>query len=61
MKLLYENCDSQGVRAPLLRKSFIKSVMRNREALDRMVVYERDYRIDYFGFMTLQKSYLLRR
>lgn len=61
MKLLYENCDPQGNERPLLRRTFIKSVMRNRAAIEEMINYERDYNIDYFGFMTLEKSYFLNR
>ena len=39
----------------------MKNVRANREALQRMINYERDFRIDYFGYMTMLKSYFLRR
>lgn len=61
MKLLYENCDNLGRRRPLLRKSFMKDVSANRDAVESMIDYTRDYNIDYFGYMTLLKSYFLRR
>lgn len=61
MKLLYENCDPQGNAKPLLRKSFMKSIMKNRAAIEETIDYSRDYQIDYFGFMTLERSYFLRR
>jgi ribonucleoside-diphosphate reductase alpha chain len=35
-------------------------VWNNREALDNAVVHERDYDFDYFGFKTLERSYLMR-
>ena len=34
--------------------------MRNRDALDSAIVFERDFKFDYFGFKTLERSYLLR-
>jgi len=37
--------------------AFIKS---NADELDRMVVYENDFLLDYFGFKTLEKAYLMR-
>jgi len=61
VKLLYENCDHLGNSKPLLNKTFYKSVMRNRCALESMIDYERDYNLDYFGFKTLESSYFISR
>ena len=35
-------------------------IQENRELLDSSVIYDRDFRYDYFGFKTLTRSYLLR-
>ena len=36
------------------------NVVINTETLNNMIDYNRDYEIDYFGFKTLEKSYLMR-
>ena len=61
VKLLYENCDPQGNRKPLLRKSFVKTVMTHRDQIEEMIDYSRDYRIDDLGYKTLNASFFLRR
>ncbi len=33
----------------------------NAELLDSTIIYDRDYGFDYFGFKTLEKSYLVRK
>ena len=35
-------------------------IEQNHEALEKMIDYERDYLIDYFGYKTLERAYLLR-
>ncbi|CAJ1383697.1 unnamed protein product, partial [Effrenium voratum] len=52
--------DAQGRRAALLAEDVFVFVQANREALDAAVDYSRDLGYDYFGFKTLEKSYLLR-
>ena len=52
--------DAQGRRAALLAEDVFDFVQANREALDAAVDYSRDLGYDYFGFKTLEKSYLLR-
>jgi len=34
--------------------------MKNRETLEKAIDYKRDLNYDYFGFKTLEKSYLLK-
>jgi ribonucleoside-diphosphate reductase alpha chain len=34
--------------------------MNNKELLDSSIIYDRDFRYDYFGFKTLTRSYLMR-
>ena len=45
----------------LLDPSYRAYVERHHEALEAMIDYERDFLIDYFGFKTLEKSYLMKR
>ena len=49
-----------GEHAPLISKELHDTVMENAELLDKTVVDSRDYDYDYFGFKTLEKSYLLK-
>eukprot|EP00933_Yihiella_yeosuensis_P001071 TRINITY_DN1016_c0_g1_i1.p1 TRINITY_DN1016_c0_g1~~TRINITY_DN1016_c0_g1_i1.p1 ORF type:complete len:815 (-),score=185.86 TRINITY_DN1016_c0_g1_i1:253-2697(-) len=58
--VLYEYHDKQGRPAALISDEVAKFVKENAETLDATVSYERDYHYDYFGFKTLEKSYLLR-
>ncbi|MFT3935319.1 MAG: ribonucleoside-diphosphate reductase subunit alpha [Chitinophagaceae bacterium] len=61
MKLLYECTDSKtGKHLPLLADDVWKIIEDNAELLDSTIIYDRDYGFDYFGFKTLEKSYLLK-
>lgn len=44
-----------------LSNDFIEFVERYHEELEEMIDYERDFLIDYFGFKTLEKSYLMKK
>ena len=46
--------------APLLSEEVYKTIMENAEFLDSHVIYNRDFNYDYFGFKTLERSYLLK-
>lgn len=35
-------------------------VLKNKERLDSAIVYDRDFKYNYFGFKTLERSYLLK-
>lgn len=54
MQLLYENKTPSGDFYPLLDRTFYKFVSRNGLKLDNMIDHARDFRFDYFGFMTLE-------
>lgn len=61
MKLLYECRDSKaGKAAPLLADDVWAIIQEHAELLDSTIIYDRDYSFDYFGFKTLEKSYLLK-
>ena len=49
-----------GKPAPLVSDEVHEIIMTNKERLDGALQYERDLEYDYFGFKTLEKSYLLR-
>ena len=61
MKDLYEYVNPRtGKKAPLLSEEVYKVVMDNAEKLDSTIIYNRDFGYDYFGFKTLERSYLLK-
>ncbi|SUZ57648.1 uncharacterized protein METZ01_LOCUS10502 [marine metagenome] len=47
-------------KAPLLSDEVYKIIKKNSELLDSTIIYNRDFNYDYFGFKTLQRSYLLK-
>ena len=46
--------------APVVNKSFYDLVMKYADDLDSAIVHSRDHMFDYFGYKTLEKSYLLK-
>ncbi len=61
MKDLYEYVNPRtGKKAPLLSDEVYKVVAENAEILDSTIIYNRDFGYDYFGFKTLERSYLLK-
>jgi ribonucleoside-diphosphate reductase alpha chain len=61
MKRLYTYVDPKtGENASLISKEVYESVRKHAAQLDSSIIYERDYNYDYFGFKTLEKSYLLK-
>lgn len=57
---LHKYHDAQGRNAKLISDEVFKFVEANASTLDGAVDYKQDYDYDYFGFKTLEKSYLLR-
>lgn len=61
VKMLYNNIDSEtGEKAPLISKKLYDYVKENVDIIDAIPIYDRDFDFDYFGFKTLQLSYLLK-
>lgn len=61
MRRLYQYTDSAtGRKMPLLADDIMEIIEANAELLDSSIIYDRDFGFDYFGFKTLEKSYLLR-
>ena len=46
--------------APLISEEVYGIIMENAETLNNHIDYNRDYNYDYFGFKTLERSYLLK-
>jgi len=49
-----------GEHAPLISAEIYEIIMANKETLDNYIDYNRDFNYDYFGFKTLERSYLLK-
>ena len=61
MELLFNCTDPKtGKYLPLLADDVWEIIKDNAELLDSTIIYDRDYGFDYFGFKTLEKSYLLK-
>ena len=61
MNDLYNYIDPKtGENAALLSDEVHSIIMGNQELFDTSIVYDRDFRYDYFGFKTLMRSYLMR-
>lgn len=61
MKKLYAYEDPKtGANAALLADDVHQIIQDNAELLDSTIIYDRDFRYDFFGFKTLERSYLLK-
>jgi ribonucleoside-diphosphate reductase alpha chain len=49
-----------GKKSPIVSESFYNIVKKHADDLDSAIVHSRDHNFDYFGFKTLEKSYLLK-
>ncbi len=61
MKRLYTYVDPKtGQNAPLISKETWKVIRDHAAELDEAIIYDRDFGYDYFGFRTLERSYLMK-
>jgi ribonucleoside-diphosphate reductase alpha chain len=61
MSDLYNYVDPKtGQRASLIAEDVMEVINANSEFLDSTIIYDRDFNYDYFGFKTLERSYLLK-
>ncbi|HTF04121.1 MAG TPA: ribonucleoside-diphosphate reductase subunit alpha [Bacteroidia bacterium] len=61
MENLYKYIDPKtGQKASLLAEDVYEIVQKNAQLLDSSIIYDRDFGYDYFGFKTLERSYLLK-
>lgn len=58
---LYHYIDPKtGERAGLIGDATYKIIMKHKERFDSAIIFDRDFEFDYFGFKTLERSYLMR-
>ena len=60
MRILYEQKNTLGSAKPLISDELMEISAANAELIESRIVYDRDYKLDFFGFKTLEKAYLLR-
>ena len=61
VKDLYEYIDPKtDKKAPLVSDEVYDVIIKNADILDSTIIYDRDFRYDFFGFKTLERSYLLK-
>ena len=60
MEQLYWMEDVHGKHSPLLSHDTWLTICANKDELEQMIDYNRDYLIDYFGFKTLERAYLFK-
>ncbi|MDP5106513.1 MAG: ribonucleoside-diphosphate reductase subunit alpha [Polaribacter sp.] len=49
-----------GKKSPLIADDVYEIIKENAQKLDSTIIYNRDFNYDYFGFKTLERSYLLK-
>ncbi len=61
MEKLYNYVDKKtGKKAPLIAEDVHEIIQKNAEMLDSTIIYDRDFGYDFFGFKTIERSYLLK-
>ena len=60
MEALYNNYDEEGNHSPIINSKLYKLTKQYSRQINQRIVSSLDYSIDFFGFMTLFKAYLLR-
>ena len=60
VRILWQFTDVNGFASPLVSKELYRLVEEYGEHLDSIIDYNRDYLIDYFGFKTLERAYLMK-
>ncbi|PKI82545.1 ribonucleoside-diphosphate reductase [Malassezia vespertilionis] len=61
VKDLYDYVNPRtGKHSPMISDETYEAVMANKDTLDSAIIYERDFHYNFFGFKTLERSYLLR-
>ncbi|RSH77917.1 ribonucleotide-diphosphate reductase subunit rnr1 [Apiotrichum porosum] len=58
---LYKWCNPKtGKHSPMISEEVYEVVQKHKDVLDSAIIYDRDFSYNYFGFKTLERSYLLR-
>jgi len=61
ISILHNNNNFEGIKNPIVSDEIYEITIKNKEKLNDYIDYSRDFLIDYFGFKTLERSYLLRK
>jgi ribonucleoside-diphosphate reductase alpha chain len=59
-EILRLNKDQNGKPCPIINDNLYEFVLNHKEVLDSMIILNNDFKFDFFGFKTLQNSYLLK-
>jgi ribonucleoside-diphosphate reductase alpha subunit len=59
MNTLYSYIDKHGTNSPIISQDLCDIAKEHSEEIEKHIDYRRDYLIDYFGFKTLERSYLM--
>ena len=57
---LYNNTDIHNIKTPIISEKLYNVVKNNHEVIQSWFDFDRDYLLDYFGFKTLERAYLLK-
>ena len=57
---LYNNSDIFDKHTPIVTKKLFDIANKYKDEFEKIIDYERDYLIDYFGFKTLERAYLMK-
>lgn len=60
VETLYNNVDILGEKSPLVSERLLNLSRKHKNDIEKLIDYQRDYDLDYFGFKTLEKGYLLK-
>lgn len=60
MEKLYNFTDIHDKHTPLISNELFDIISDNKDTFESMIVHDRDYLIDYFGFKTLERAYLMK-
>lgn len=58
--MLYNMANKKGRRTPMISDKHYDIIMKNADRLNSCIIYDRDFNYNYFGFKTLERSYLLK-
>lgn len=60
MELLYKNTDIHHNASPIITKEIYDVACTYEDVIEKEIDYKRDFYIDYFGFKTLERAYLMK-
>ena len=59
-EMLYNNLDVHKESSPIVNDEYYEISKKHHKEIEEMIDYSRDYLIDYFGFKTLERAYLIK-